>query len=485
VLSNGNLDTSLNAAGQVVSACNPNFSPLNGYIFAHPPAGGTQSPFGSKVGKEYNRGIAPRLGLAWDPWRDGKTSIRAGFGMFYDNGQEFGNAENDIFLGSGFNTNLSVTNATLQNPTGGTRSFSPAAPQLQSRVPIDYKYPYTTQWSLDAQRQLLHGWILDVGYYGNSGIHLPGFVDNNQPPAGAYLNCNAATPCKSGANNISFTHNINGVPMTVVDNSNTNLLNAIRPFVGWNGGNAFEEIYTSNYHAFQSQLQKQFAGNTLFNISYTWSHCLTTYQADRSTGSIMPLQGDVRDNYGPCIADRRHVVTGNFVWDIPYFHAQQGFAGHVLGGWEISGVQTFQTGLPATVASDQNIDPTGADCLGPSPCLFRANQVGDPNANQPQGFEGWFNKTAFANPLAGQTSAPSERPGAVRLPGFWRTDLGVFKNLKFTEHFGGQFRFEAFNAFNHLNPICCASFTTSSANFDRIRSARDPRILQLGMKLNF
>jgi hypothetical protein len=332
---------------------------------------------------------------------------------------------------------------------------------------------------------MLHGWILDVGYYGNNGIHLPGFIDNNQPAPGAYLNCNATTPCKSGANNISFTHNINGVPMTVVDNSNTNLLNAIRPFVGWNGGNAFEEIYTSNYHAFQSQLQKQFTANTLFNISYTWSHCLTTYQADRSTGSIMPLQGDIRANYGPCIADRRHVVTGNFVWDVPYFRTQQGFAGHVLGGWELSGVQTFQTGLPATVASNQSIDPTGADCLGPSPCSFRANQVGNPNANEPQGFEGWFNASAFASPVAGQTSAPSEGPGAVRLPGFWRTDLGVFKNLKFTERFAGQFRFESFNVFNHLNPICCASFTLGSASFDKIRSARDPRILQLGMKLNF
>ncbi len=519
ILSNGNLDLTRNAAtGVISSTCNPNYDPLNGYIFPVPPAGvtGHKSPFGTKLGKEYNWGIAPRIGIAWDPWSDGKTSIRAGWGMFYDNGIIFGNAENDVFLGSGYLTNLSVTNSTTAAPTGGAVGFSAAAPQVQMRVPINYQYPYTSQWSLDVQHQI-SGWIVDIGYYGNVGIHLPGFYDFNAPGINSYRNCTNAKPCYAGpgsTNAVSFDNaavvtsgNVTVPAGNYVSGGNTTKLNALRPYIGWNGGNAVINEYNSNYNGLQTQITKQLKGNSLINIAYTWSHALTNYQADRSTGSIMPLQGNFKGNWGPGIGDRRHVFTANFVWDIPVFVDQKGFAGHVFGGWEFSGIQTFQTGLPSTVASNQVYDPTGADCLGPSPCSLRANQVGDPSAGATHSYTAWFNGAAFASPgltfdpscpalpapaasvpasciATPQLTQPTSIPGAVRLPGFWRTDLSLFKNIKFSERFGGQFRLETFNTFNHFNPIV-NSTSLASANYNKILSGRDPRIVQLGMKINF
>ena len=488
ITSKGAIDVTKSPTGTLSSACNPNYDPLNGYIFApgQAPAGvtGHVSPWGSKMGPEYNGAIAPRLGVAWDPFGKGTTSIRAGFGMFYDSGDIFGNAENDVFTGIGYQNNVSFTNVTFQSPTGGapipSTGIAPNITQLQSRIDTNYKSPYTQQWSLDVQSLLHSGWLLDVGYYGQNGIHLPGFFDNNQPAENAFRKCTDATPCMSGSNAISF----GSVP--VVTTANTNGLNALRPFIGYSGGNAVRDIYTENYNGLQTQVQKQFSGNTMLNLSYTWSHALTTYVADRSTGSIMPVQGHLRDNnYGPGIGDRRHVLTANFVWDLPWLKNQQGVVGHVLGGWEFSGIQTFQTGLPGNV-TQAVADPTGAGCLGPSPCSLRPDQVGDPNANAPHTFAQWFNTAVFSTPPSGQTTVPSARPGAVRLPGFWRSDLGLFKNFKATERFTFQFRAETFNAFNHTNPVCCASFTsTNTSSFGVITSDRGPRTMQLGAKFLF
>jgi len=143
------------------------------------------------------------------------------------------------------------------------------------------------------------------------------------------------------------------------------------------------------------------------------------------------------------------------------------------------------------------VDPAGLGCLGSTPCALRPDLVNRPNSG-PRNYSEWYNASAYVCygtaknciPYTGQTSIGNSAPGTARGPGFWRTDLGLFKNVKLSERFTGQVRLETFNTFNHTNPIApgaSGSGSTSLTNtaFDQVLLARDPRLIQLGLKLTF
>ena len=447
-------------------------APLNGIII-----GGDGSPFGDAVNAQNSLNFAPRVGIAYDPTGSGNTSIRAGYGMFFDS-SAVSRYEINVFDNPPFVSNLSLGPTPLNNPNG--TALVSSFPSALAAVGTDWHTPYTQQWSLDVQRQFPSQWLLDIGYYGATGTHLLGEVDLNQPLPGAYVT--ALAPYRANPN------------APIARGSDTQLLNSIRPYKGYDAINAQITQYSSNYNGLQVALQKRIGTNSLLNLNYTWSKAMTNAFNDTS-----PAQNtyDLSAEYGPARYDRTHIFNANFVYELPFFQSQSGFVGHVLGGWELSGIANVYTGLPFTVTGVLN-DPAGQGVLdGNSAVSGRPDIVGDPNhasvASGPihnnDGINPWFNTSAFAQVCAADgclTGARpgSSRPGSVRGPGLWRADLSGFKNIKFNDRMNLQFRAEAFNVFNHTNPDTISTSSTSGT-FGKVTAYRDPRILQLALKLYF
>lgn len=416
--------------------------------------------------------FAPRLGFAWDPFKTGKTSIRGGFGIFYDT-ILVGTVEQDVLSNPYLVNSVTIPNTSFDNPMAGVPSVSSATKRVYARVPDPSRTPYTEQYSLDIQREMGSGFLLDVGYYGSVGHHLIGLMDINQPLPNAYQTQVAQCSATVTTNCIQ--------PGAFVTSSTTYLLNAIRPYKGYVGIDSLQSIFNSNYNSLQVQLQKKFHGNSMVNIAYTWSRALTDNQTDRSTAPQDSY--NIRGDYGPMQQDRTHVLTANFVSELPFFRNRKGILGQAFGGWQLSGIASYWTGLPFTVTTTSLNDPTGQGCQASSPCAVRPDIVADPN-NGPKVVERWFNINAFANVPAGSFRNGTETRGPVRGPGVQRWDLSVFKNFKVTERITTQFRLESFNTLNHTN-FDGVSTSLGSSTFGQVTSTRDPRTLQLGLKVNF
>lgn len=443
----------------------------NGLIYASGSL--ANSPYGNKVGESTKGSWAPRLGIAYDPFGDGKTSIRAGYGLFYQ-ATLVGTYEQAMFGNPPYSATLNLTGGTLSNPAAGTAVVS-AVPLSLRGVQTSSDIPYTQQWSVDVQRQLGGGFMIDVGYYGSKDTHLLGIVDLNQPEPGAYV-----------AAGISTTPLINPTAANPNPVNNVNKINAIRPYKGYGSINTIVPWFTGNYNSLQTSVEKRFSGASIVKVNYTWSKALTTSMSDRSNAPANIY--DLMQNYGPSLLDRTHVLTGSYVYELPFMRDQKGVVGHLLGGWQTSGILSVATGLPLNVSGNlvggTSTDAAGQGCiLSASTCPIRPNMIADPNHNAPHSIAQWFNTGAFAaNTTPGQVS--TARSGAIRGPGYWRVDMSLFKQVKFTEQVGMQLRLETFNVLNHEN---YNTVNTSFGNtlFGQVTGSRDPRIIQLGAKVNF
>ena len=431
---------------------------LNGIII-----GGQNSPYGSKISTQDQLNFAPRFGFAWDPFSTGKTAIRGGYGIFYDS-TLVGTFEQNIFANPPFVNSVTIPNVPLDNPTAGSATVSNSPKVLRGTATV-FPTPYTQQWSFEIQRQIAPSTLLSVAYVGTKGTHLLGIVDlNTVVPGLAY---------SSGLVSQS----------TVFTSANEPLLNQIRPFKGYNAVNMVEPWFNSNYNSLQVNGQKNFKDDSLIGFAYTWSKNLTDNQTDRSTAP-QNVYNFNKGEYGLAQYDRRHVFSLNFVYTLPFFRQQSGLTGKLLGGWQVSGIASYYTGLPLTVTTT-GTDPAGLGIIGSSAAGLRPDLTCDPNTGSNNRLM-WFNTACFTNVPAGQHRPGNAGRGIVKGPGYEGWNVSASKNLLFHEgRFRLQIRGEATNLLNHANPNVLGVTATTATTFGMITSYRDPRIIQLAGKFYF
>ncbi|HMS40715.1 MAG TPA: hypothetical protein PKE69_10845, partial [Pyrinomonadaceae bacterium] len=239
-------------------------------------------------------------------------------------------------------------------------------------------------------------------------------------------------------------------------------------------------------HGMHISAQHRFSGALEVNFACTWSKNLTDNQTDRSTAPQDSF--NTKGDYGRATLDRRHILSLNYIYELPFFSKQQDFVGKILGGWQASGIITYNTGLPFTVVTSA-YDPSG---IGFIPALVqggRPNLLCNPNDGGAGTQQQYFNTGCFQlNPATTATNivnSPGTSPrGVIFGPDLFRVDFKMTKNLRFGERIRVQLFGEAFNIFNKTN-FNTLSLNVTAANFGQVLTARDPRNLQFGFKFSF
>jgi hypothetical protein len=222
---------------------------------------------------------------------------------------------------------------------------------------------------------------------------------------------------------------------------------------------------------------------------------LTDSQTDRN--SAPQNSYNIRGDYGRSQFDRRHIVTFNYVYELPFFEQQKGFVGKVLGGWQASGIVVYNTGLPLTPTTS-NFDPAGIGFLGSSATGGRPNALCNPNEDALNTQFQFFNTSCFqSNPatqpfntpanqvVAIPTVAGSAGRGVIHGPRTFRVDFSLMKNFRFTESIRLQLRGEAFNVLNTTNFRTLDTARPNAGFGNALAPTRDPRVLQFGIKFYF